>query len=193
MALDWRELVHVYVELGKESTTDTFLPAWALREKARQGELPEEAIPLIVACLALAADHVTITHLAKALAVFGRRAGLASSLIIEKLRGMHVDDDTSFWSLDGCLHALGHLGGEVVGEFLDELAARSPNPVTRAGSVYQGEIPAADREKLFSETLTRVRGLLAQPEIEGWRSKRTKRQPKRVDARKKMSPWMTRK
>ena len=35
----------------------------------------EEAIPLIVACLVEADDHVTITHLAKALAVFdGQRS-----------------------------------------------------------------------------------------------------------------------
>jgi hypothetical protein len=192
MALSWRDLLWLYGDLARDTPEHAIVPALALREKARAGELPDEVIPLLVACLIDTDAHGTVAHLAKALAAFGRRAQIASPYLVDKVRVLHVTDDESFWSLDGCLHALGYLGGAGVSELLDELTTRQPCPVTRAGAVYQGQIPETDRRQLFDETLQRVRELLADDTLEGWRGKRTQRQGQDAAPRAKLSPWMTR-
>ncbi|MFH1810331.1 MAG: HEAT repeat domain-containing protein [Pseudomonadota bacterium] len=192
MALSWRDLLWLFGDLLQDAPEHTIIPALALREKARAGELPEEVIPLLVACLIDSEAPGTIDHLAKALAAFGRQAQIATPYLIDKLRTLHVTDDESFWTLDGCLHALGYLGGEGATSFLEELANLQPCPVTRAGAVYQGEIPEQDRRLLFEETLQRVREFVADDTLEGWRSKRTQRQGQDVETRPKLSPWMTR-
>ena len=190
--LDWRELLWLYRDLGKDDDELTAVPAHALREKARAGELPDEVMPILIACLVDARSGSTICHLAKALAAFGRDAGAGAPYLAEKINDLHVTDDVSFWNLDGCLHALAHLGGETVAPLLDELETRQPSPVTRAGSVYQGQITEEDRRLIFSDTLERVRAMASDPALEPWRDKRTDRAAEVQEARGKMAPWMTR-
>ena len=192
MELDWRELLWLYRDLGKDDAELTAVPAHALREKARAGDLPDEVIPVLIACLVDAQSGSTICHLAKALAAYGRGASAGTRYLVDKVSDLHITDDVSFWNFDGCLHALGHLGGDEVAPLLDELERREPSPAIRAGSVYQGQISEQDRRLMFTETLQRVRVMASDPELEPWRDKRTDRAAEVQEARGKMAPWMTR-
>jgi hypothetical protein len=192
LALPWKACLKLYSELLAESPRDCAFPAFALREKARSGELPDEAIGVLVVALVDAPNNPTITHLAKALAAFGRKAQSASPYLIEKIQTMPVTHDIAFWNYDGCLHALSYLGGKAAGAFFDELEAMDPSPVLRSKSVYDGQIPNGDRQKMFEKSMARCRGRLESEDPGTWSKKLTDLQA--VDSEKKeaLKPWMTR-
>lgn len=192
LALEWRPLLALYAELQADSPEHTTIPARALRQKARAGELPEEVIPLLTACLVDAEPPGAIADLAKALAAFGRRAELAVPFLMDKMRYLQILDDESFWAFDGCLHAMGFIGEPQNETLLDELAGIRPAPMSKKPPVYTGEIPVTDRELLFAETLERVRALLADETSDGWKIKRTDRTAKRVKPKGKQGFWMVR-
>lgn len=193
--MDNRQLLGLYAEfLGHEEEIHlTSLPALALRERARAGEVEDELVPLLTICLVDAPNLSTFTHLVKALAAFGRKAEMAGPYVVDRLRSLHVTNERRLWVFDSALHALGYLGGEAARTFVAELEGESPSRVLASRSVYQGEPSDEERQRMFEATLTRVRTLLAEEDPGGWTNKRTER-VKRVGKQKpsRMAPWMIR-
>ncbi|HEY4221495.1 MAG TPA: hypothetical protein VGO62_09135 [Myxococcota bacterium] len=163
----------VYTELLEKSAGHAQLAALALRDKARAGELKEDHLPVLEACLLTAPDSACVVHFAKALAAFGRKAQASAAILIEKTREIRVTDDVQYWILDGCLFALGFLGGPDVLGFVAELAVERPSRAIRAHAVYTGEMTRDQREERFRQALIRVHDLVAQADAGTWRDKRT--------------------
>jgi hypothetical protein len=192
LALPWQATLKLYSELLTESPRDCAYPAFALRERARAGDLPDEAIGVLVVALVDAPNNPTTTHLAKALAAFGRKSASAAPYLIEKIREMPVTHDIAFWNYDGCLHALGYMGGKEGEKFLAEIQALDPSPVLRSKTVYDGDISDDDRQKIFERTLEAIAKRMADKDPGTWAKKRTTMSA--VDSEKKgdLKPWMTR-
>ncbi len=172
-ALPWRALLALYADLATDSPDHATWAAIALRNKARLGELPESVIPILALCLRDAAAPGAVVNLAKALAAFGREASIASPFLIERIRQLHVTDDELFWVLDGCLYALGFIGGKDAPAFLEELGRLPVSPAIRAGRVYQGELTVEDRTEMFKRALEKVGRMLAS-DPGCWRGRATK-------------------
>jgi len=190
LSLDWRALFQLFANLLREDTKQLDLPARALREKARAGEMPEEAIPTLSACLMAAEDHQVIADLAKALAAFGRAANVAAPVLQEKIQEMMILDDVSFWAFDGCMHAMGYIGSSEQKEFIDDIFEKVP--VIKSGDLYRGQISQRDRGDLFCESIERVRELMAAEDPGVWRKKRTSWTASQGEEKKKLSAWMIR-
>ena len=192
-ALEPPALIALYGELASEDPHATVIPALALREKAREGALDEDFVPLLVALLVDAPNLATFTHLAKALAAFGREAQMASPYLVEKLRGLQITTDRRFWVMDSVLHALSYTGGEAAKAFVDELASEQPPRVMRSKSVYAGELDDEARMKGFEETMSSVRERLEDESGAKWNEKVTTRESVvKKEAPKRTAPWMTR-
>jgi hypothetical protein len=191
-ALDWRALLVLYGDLSIDSSLHAGWAALALRDKARAGELPPEAIPILALCLRDAEDAGTIVHLAKTLAAFGRDGAVATGFLIDKLRDLHVVDDATFWSWDGSFFSLGYIGDERAVDFVRELEQMSKPPVVRAGSVYDGDLPAKEREAMFRFACTRVGEMLADPEGATWTSRQTTKPLVEEQPKAKKGFWMVR-
>lgn len=142
--LDWESLCRLFAQLLREAPEHTDLPARVLRDQARAGELPPEAIPVLVTCLMGAEQPTIIVEVAKALAAFGRRAEMGSSLLVEKLKGFIISDDPEFWALDGCLYALGYMGGEVAQAYVEELI----EAFSTARSAYEEARPVLNMDEI---------------------------------------------
>jgi hypothetical protein len=192
-ALEPAALITLYGELANEDPHATVIPALALREKAREGTLDEDMVPLLVALLVDAPNLSTYTHLAKALAAFGRAAEMSSPYLVDRLRMLQITNDRRFWVLDSVLHALSYTGGEAARTFVDELVSEQPARVLRSKSVYAGELDDASRVQIFDETLAAVRARLDDGADLRWREKATTRETVvKEDAPKRTAPWMTR-
>ena len=163
----------VYAELLAQSPQQAQLAALALREKARAGEIGDEHIPVLDACLADAPDAACVVHFAKALAAFGRTAQSAAPTLIDKIKDLHVMSDAGYWVLDGSLFALGFLGGDVARSFLASLVDERPSRAVKSESVYVGQMTKAEREERYAECLARVQALIAQKDAGSWREKKT--------------------
>jgi hypothetical protein len=188
-----------YADLLVQSPGQAQLAALALREKARNGELPDECIPVLDACLKDAPDATCVVHFAKALAAFGRQAQSAAPTLADKIRELHVTDDVGYWILDGALFALGFLGGPHARALLVDLANEQPNRAVRSDSVYDGDLARADRDKRFHECLERVHALIDQKDPGVWREKKTalvQQEPASPDKQAPRGPskksWMVR-
>lgn len=166
------ELFNVYLNLVEETPEKAQLPALALREKARAGKLGDDDVPMLEACLICAPDLSCVMHLAKALAAHGRKAQSAAAALCARVRLMRVTDDLTYWGLDGCVWALGYLGGDEARELVEELRAEEP-PRVVAQVGYEGEVSAAHRKKHWAKTLTQVRALIDGADPGPWRSKKT--------------------
>lgn len=172
----------VYAELLAQSPAQAQIAALALRDKARAGELGDQVIPVLEACLKDAPDGACLVHFAKALAAFGRRAQSAAPALIAKIREIRVVDDAAYWVLDGCLFALGFLGGDDAFKFVAELAVERPSRAVRAHSVYTGALTKEQRENRFREALQRAHDLVVQRDAGVWREKRTTLEHKEAPA-----------
>ncbi len=158
-----------YLELCDTAPDKAQVAALALRDKARAGELPDDCVALLDTCLAEAPDSVCAAHLAKALAAFGRRAQPAAPTLCARIRDLHVTDDVGYWILDGCLFALGFLGGAAAKALLDALDAEAPSRAVRSDSVYDGELSREERGRRYADALARVRALVEQRDPGVWR------------------------
>lgn len=191
-ALPPNDLIALYGELLSEDPHATTIPALALRDVARKGGLDDDMVPLLVALLVDAPNLATFTHLAKALAAFGRDAEMASPYLVDKLRSLQVTNDRRFWVLDSGLHALSYTGGDAAKAFVDEIESEDPSRVLRSKSVYQGDLDDEARAALHTETLAAVRARLDEKRP-AWREKATTRESVvKSDAPKRTAPWMTR-
>jgi hypothetical protein len=185
----------LYAELlgDDEVRHEASLPALALRDKARAGEVDRQYIPLLVVALVDAPNLAAFTHLAKALATFGRAAHMAAPYLIERLEGVAVTNDRRFWVLDAGLWSLGYVGGEGTKAWIERLAGERPSRVLRSKSVYQGEIREEQREEMHRRTLEGVLALLDREDPGGWLDKKTSLKAAATGAKPtRMAPWMTR-
>lgn len=189
MASDWRECLGAYAELAEGPPEGAVLPALALREKARAGELPEEAIVLLTVCMVDAPHHEALRHLAKGLAAFGRQAQIAERPLIQRLQGLTVRDDESFWTFDSCLHALGFLGSKEALALVTELSKVSPSPVQLTKAGYEGERSSEERKAIFDATLKSVRASLEAEKPASWRKKATDKKATSRAVEKKTVEW----
>ncbi|MEW5855389.1 MAG: hypothetical protein AB2A00_41830 [Myxococcota bacterium] len=190
--LPWQACLQLYAEMIRDAPDATPVLARALRDKARAGDIPDEAIPVLVCCLVDTNNAHALAQLAKTLAAFGHKAGMAAPYLVQKIRALTVTSDETFWALDGCLHALSHLGGTEPVALLDELGTQDPPLVTRARKLYQGVITEEDRRKIFAETLEVARARLEKGKGGGWKKKRTDRAATESQPKGKTAPWMTR-
>ena len=192
MGLEWRALFLLYSECLLDGAAGARIPAIALREKARRQELPVQTVGLVGLCLADTDDPQTVRNLAKAIAAFGSGGRDALGAILDKLTTLHVTDDDAFWTFDSLLHAVGFVAGPEAERAIDAVAALKPSPVVRGGGVYRGGLAEADRERMFRETLDRVRALLAQDGAVPWRDKRTEMDALPIKKPERMAPWRAR-
>jgi hypothetical protein len=195
IALPAEDLLGLYVELVATDPDASAAVARALREQARTGRLDadqDELVPVLACCLVDAPGPRSVFHLAKALAAFGREAGMAAPYLVDHLEDLRVVDDESFWIFEGCLYALGYLGGERARAFVDKVAAEEPPRVVKAGAVYRGELEGVVRRARFAQAVVDVRALL-DSDPQPWRARqgdlaRAATTPKKT----KTAPWMTR-
>lgn len=191
-ALPQEDAIRLYLKLAKEDKQQAHVAALALRDKARAGELEEKVIPILEQCLGGAPDDRCLSHLAKALAAFGRKARGASPILADRLRELRITDDPTFWIFDGCLWSLGYLGGEAATKLLRELSAEIPNRALRAGNVYQGKMTKDQRQAQWDKTISGVTELLSKPDPGVWREKKTTLKGTRNKAATKNKPWTVR-
>jgi hypothetical protein len=192
MGLDWRALFLLFSECLLDGADGARIPAIALREKARRQELPVETVGLVGLCLADTDDPQTVRNLAKTIAAFGADGRDGLGAVIDKLNGTPVTGDDAFWTFDSLLHVVGFVAGPEARLAIDAIAALEPSPVTRSGSLYRGALTAAERERMFRETLDRVRALLAQDGAVPWRSKNTEMEMLPIKDAERMAPWRAR-
>ena len=188
MELSPPDVFQLFLNLSENAPDKAHFPALALRELARGGQLGDDAIPLLVACLHCAPDRASVIHLAKALAAFGRRAQAGVEPLLAQLGELEVDDDIAFWVFDGCLWALGYLGGEVAQDYVATLAMAQNSPVATDDLLYRGTLSLAEREERFDKTLSGVEALLEQEDPGVWREKKTTLEPRAVTERGSRTP-----
>jgi hypothetical protein len=165
------EAFRLYLDRTHSPEGGTAHVALGLRDKARAGELDgfEGAIPMLEAFLADAPDAETALHLAKALAAFGRAAQSAVPALLEQLAEMRVVDDVTYWAFDGCVWALGYLGGDMARACLDEIAAESPSRAAASRSVYEGALGDEERETKLRAAILGALALCDDPGDPRWR------------------------
>jgi hypothetical protein len=192
-ALDVNAVLALYADMLAEENHDASLPALVLRDKARAGEVDEEIIPLLVVALVDAPNLATFTHLAKALAAFGRKAQSGALYVVDRLQQIAVTNDRRFWVFDSGLWTLGYLGGEHARLFLEELAAEKNPRVLHSKSVYRGDLDDKARAAIFKRTVEEALAMIAKDDAGEWRDKKTemgttesKAEPSRI------APWMIR-
>ena len=163
------ETIVVYVELAEDTPEKADVAALALREQGRLGRLTAEHVELLAGCIEMAPNSLCTGHLAKAVAALGRRATAAAETLIARMESMVVTDDVEYWSFDGCVWALGYLGGPEVGPYLSTLEHEDPSRVIRSRSIYAGAMSTEDRERRFVLAIEGARNLLASPDPGEWR------------------------
>lgn len=173
------DVFRVYLSLVQQDRDRAQVAALALREQARGGRIEARLIPLLDACLYEAPDGPSVVHLAKALAAFGRKAQSAAPTLADRVRELHVTNDSDYWILDGALWSLAYLGGDAARRLLDELDAEVPSRAGRSQSVYQGAMTRQAREQRFSDTLKGARALVDGPDPGNWRDKKTTLKPQK--------------
>ncbi len=173
------EVFRLYLSLVQQDRDRAQVAALALRELARGGRIEARLVPLLDACLYEAPDGPSLVHLAKALAAFGRKATSAAPTLADRVRELHVTNDTEYWILDGALWSLAYLGGDAARRVLDELIEEQPSRAVRSQSVYQGTMTREARAKRFAETLAGAKRLVDGPDPGVWREKKTTLKPQK--------------
>lgn len=168
------ETMAVYLSLLEKAPDKADVAALALREHGRAGRLEASHIQMLGAFVAGAPNPLCAGHLAKALAAMGREATEASEPLIAKMRPMMITDDVEYWSFDGCVWALGYLGGKLVAPFLDELERETPSRAVRSNSIYRGVMPKDAREAAYAKALAAARDLNSKPNPGVWRTQQMK-------------------
>lgn len=173
------DVFRLYLSLVQQDRDRAQVAALALREQARAGRIEARLVPLLDACLYEAPDGASVVHLAKALAAFGRKAHSAAPTLADRVRELHVTNDSEYWILDGALWSLAYLGGDTARHLLDELADEKPSRAGRSQSVYQGKMTREAREQRFAETLKGARALVDGADPGPWRDKKTNLKPQK--------------
>ncbi len=173
------DVFRLYLSLVQQDRDRAQFAALALRDLARAGRIEVRLVPLLDACLYEAPDGPSVVHLAKALAAFGRKAASAAPSLADRIRELHVTNDTDYWILDGALWSLAYLGGDAARHLLDELDAEQPSRAGRSQSVYQGTMTRAAREQRFAESLAAAHRLVDGPDPGTWRDKKTTLKPQK--------------
>jgi hypothetical protein len=187
------DVFHLYLDLVADAPDKAQVAALALRNQARSGALTAARVPLLAACLRAAPDAASLVHLAKALAAFGRKATGSSIDLVERLDPILVTTDCDYWVLDGCLWAMGYLGGEAARRFVEKLSVEKPSRAVRSQSVYEGRMSEAERAGRFAKTLAEVRALIESSDPGTWRSKRTDLEQQATKAKRgRRAPWTVR-
>jgi hypothetical protein len=134
-----------------------------------------------------------VVHLAKALAAFGRAGGAGAGVLGAKIKELTVTDDTEYWILDGCVWAVGYLGGLDAAKVITDLEMETPSRAVRSQSVYQGSLSKEQRAEKYAAALAGARALIEGPDPGGWREKRTTlTQQKKKSPPAKKTPWNVR-
>ncbi|OGQ10857.1 MAG: hypothetical protein A2138_06435 [Deltaproteobacteria bacterium RBG_16_71_12] len=173
------EVFRLYLSLVQQDRDRAQVAALALRELARGGRIEARLVPLLDACLYEAPDGPSLVHLAKALAAFGRKAASAAPTLADRVRELHVTNDTEYWILDGALWSLAYLGGDAARRVLDELVEEQPSRAVRSQSVYQGSMTREARAQRLAETLAGAKRLVDGPDPGVWREKKTTLKPQK--------------
>ncbi|MBI1949037.1 MAG: hypothetical protein HYS27_25335 [Deltaproteobacteria bacterium] len=173
------EVFRLYLSLLQQDRDRAQVAALALRDQARAGLIEARMVPLLDACLYEAPDGPSVVHLGKALAAFGRKAASAAPTLADRIRELHVTNDTEYWILDGALWSLAYLGGDAARRLLDELADEQPARAVRSQSVYQGTMTREARAKRFTDTLIGCGKLVGGPDPGAWREKKTTLKPQK--------------
>jgi hypothetical protein len=166
----FEETLSIYLSLcsdGDGSCADT--PALALREQARAGRLGDAHVEPLILATEMAPNALCVGHLAKALAAFGRGAQDAAPALADQLAEMIVANDTDYWSFDGCIWALGYLGGPVAETCVRELAKERPSRAVRSQSIYRGRMTKEQRAARFATAIEGAERLLAATDPGVWR------------------------
>jgi hypothetical protein len=166
------ETLWVFVNLVERDPERADVAALALREQGRAGRLLPEHVGALTSALAVAPNPLCIGHLAKAVAALGRAAAEAAPILVDHVASMRVTDDVEYWSFDGCIWALGYLGGPAVAPCLAKLEAEKPSRAVRSQSIYRGVMPKEARQKQFLSAIEGARALLAQADPGTWRTRK---------------------
>lgn len=183
LTLPVADVFQLYLNLSEDAPQKAQYPALALRDLARTGQLDEEHVPLLVACLTCATDRASVLHLAKALAAFGRRAQDGVEPLLSHLDALEIDDDAAFWIFDAGLWALGYLGGEAAQDYVASLQMAHRSRVATDDLMYKGQMTLDERERRFDQTLSGVEALLEQEDPGVWRDKKTSLKPRALGER----------
>lgn len=176
------DVFRLYMSLVQQDRDRAQVAALALREQARAGRIELRLVPLLDACLFEAPDGPSVVHLAKALAAFGRAAASAAPTLADRIRELHVTNDSDYWILDGAVWSLAYLGGDTARTLLDELEAEKPSRAARSQSVYQGRMTREAREQRLAQTLSGARALVDGADPGPWREKKTTLKPQKAPA-----------
>jgi hypothetical protein len=191
-ALPVEESFAAYFDLVGSDPDIADIAALALREQGRSGKLSAEHARVLGAAVDIAPNLLCVGHLGKALASLGRAGAPGASSLVKRLREAFIVNDVDYWSFDGCVWALGYLGGAEAAALIDELDREKPRRALRSSSVYQGKMTPQDRARLFDRALAAARELLAKADPGAWRTQQGKLTAAAPPAPTKTKPWMSR-
>ncbi len=192
VALPIDEVAAAYFETCASDPDRADVAALALREQARAGQLDAHAA-ILVAAVEVAPNLLCVGHIAKALGALGRSAQAGAAPLAAQLRDRPIADDVDYWSFDGAVWALGYLGGPDARQALEELSRETPSRASRSQSVFQGRMPAVDRERLFQKALREAGALVAKEDAGTWRARMGQLQEApAAKAKGSQKAWMTR-
>lgn len=191
-ALPVEESFAAYFDLCATDPDIADIAALALREQGRSGRLSAEHARVLGAAVDVAPNLLCVGHLGKALAALGRAGAPGVQPLVKRLREAFIVNDVDYWSFDGCVWALGYLGGADAAALIDELDKEKPKRALRSSSVYQGRMTPADRGRLFDKAIAAARELLAKADPGTWRAQKGQLQAAAPPAAAKNKPWMTR-
>lgn len=191
-ALPVEESFAAYFDLVGSAPDIADIAALAVREQARGGKLGPEHAKVLGAAVDIAPNLLCVGHLGKALAALGRGGAPGAQALVKKLREAFIVNDVDYWSFDGCVWALGYLGGKEAEALIDELDKEKPKRALRSSSVYQGRMTPQDRTRLFDKAIAAARELLAKPDPGKWVAQQGTLSTSAPTAAKATKPWMSR-
>jgi hypothetical protein len=190
LALPLDDLFELYFVAATTMPDKADVPALALRQRGRAGELNDRHVELLKAALEASPNLLCAGHLAKAAAAIGRPAQPAAPALCACLQDAVISNDADYWSFDGAVCALGYLGGADARTMIDALATEEPSRAVRSDSIYQGDMPKAARASAFSSVLQRARALWEQDAPGCWTTQHMKPRGGVAVAATKRKPWM---
>ncbi len=191
-ALPVDEAFAAYFDLVGSDPDIADIAALALREQGRGGKLLPEHARALGAAVDIAPNLLCVGHLGKALAALGRGGAPGVTALVKKLREAFIVNDVDYWSFDGCVWALGYLGGKEAEGLIDELDKEKPKRALRSSSVYQGRMTPADRARLFDKAIAAARELLAKADPGKWVAQKGTLSTSAPAASAATKPWMSR-